>query len=306
MATLKDNPDVTGTQYTLLQVPAGNGNFVENGVRAGDTVRYLYTTDGFDGSLYTEFEVDEVVNEDTLLLVSPGHTAAVNVPQKVEVHRTLTATELSAAVALSTAPFTSRRVMAVWPDTVGTSGYTVAGYHLCAALAALAGGVVPQQGLTNVAINGFDDLSRTVSLFNRTQLDHMAGAGVWIVTQDLQTGNVHTRHAVTTGDYDVINDREEMITRNLDSISYFFQSLLEPYIGVSNVTDSTITVIRSELNAGIQVLRGRNFVTRLGGQLVEGDIVDIRRHLTLKDRLVIRMNIELPYPLNNVELHLVV
>jgi hypothetical protein len=305
LAILEDDPNTSGTQYTLLSVPAGNAQFVTDGARAKDIVRFLYTTDGYGNTEYSEFVIDAVLNETTIRLVSPGHTVAVNTPQKVEIWRNLSATEQAAELA-KTDGFGDRRVRAVWPDTVGDGGLTFPGYHLCAALAGLSGSVLPQQGLTNLEINGFDDVSRTVDLFNRTQLNTMAAGGVWIVTQDLQNGDIFTRHAVTTGDTDDINEREELITRNLDNISYYFLDLLSPYIGISNVVDSTITVIRSEIRAAIQELRSRNYVERIGGQLVDADIRELRPHNILRDRLVCVLDLELPYPLNNIELHLVV
>lgn len=305
LATLEDDPDTTGTQYTVLEVPAGNGDFVVNSVRAGDVLRYLYTTDGFGGTVYSEFVIDAVLNENTLRLVAPGHTAAVNTAQKIEVHRNLTATEQASELALTNG-FSDRRVMSVWPDTIGSGGITFEGYHLCAALAGLASGVPPHAALTNVDISGFDDLTRTVDVFNRTQLNTMAAGGVWIVTQDLQTGAVHTRHAVTTGDTDDLNEREESITRNLDNISYYMLDLFSPYIGVSNVTSELLTVLRSELLSGIQALRSRNFTQRLGAQLTDGTITRLGAHSTLKDRVVIVTNLDLPNALNNLEQHLVV
>ncbi len=304
LATLEDDPNTSGTQFTLLEVPAGNADFVVNGVRAGDIVRYLFTTDGFGGTVFTEFVVDSVLNENSIRLVAPGHAAAINVAQKIEVHRNLTATEQATEIA-QTHGFSDRRVRAVWPDTVGAGGLTFDGYHLCAALAGLSSGVVPHQGLTNLEINGFDDLTRTTDLFNRTQLNIMGGNGVWIVTQDLQSGEVFTRHAETTADHDDINEREEIITRNLDSISFFFLDLFSPYIGISNVTDSLLTVLRAEMLAGIQTLRGRNFVERIGGQLIDGTIVELRASASLKDRILARIDLILPFALNNLELHLV-
>lgn len=304
LATLKDDPLTSGTQYTLLQVPDSNGNFVTNGVRAGDIVRFLYTTDGFGGEAYEEFVVDAVLNEDTLRL-QDGNDAAVNVAQKIEIWRNLSTTEQADEISL-TYGYSNRRVRAVWPDTVGSGGLTFEGYHLCAALAGLVSGVVPHQGLTNLAISGFDDLSRTTGLFNRTQLNTMAGNGVWIVTQDLQSGEVFSRHALSTAPYSNINEREEMITRNLDSISYYFLDLYSPYIGISNITPETLDILRAEANAGIQDLRGRNFVERLGAQLIDGELVRMEAHATLRDRVVAQVNLELPYALNNLELHLVV
>lgn len=304
LATLEDDPATSGTQYTLLKVPAGNADFVTNEVRAGDIVRFLYTTDGFGNAVYTEFVVDDVVNEDTLRLQS-GHSAAVNVAQKIEIWRTLTATEQASELAL-TRGYANRRVMCVWPDTVGSGGLTFEGFHLCAALAGLASGVVPQQGLTNLEIAGFDDLTRTTELFNRTQLNIMAGGGVWVVTQDLSSGAVISRHALSTASYEDIAAREEMHTRNLDSISYFLLDTFSPYIGISNVTPDTIKTLRAEANAAIQTLRSRNFVQRLGAQLIDGEVVRMEQHATLKDRVVAQLNLTLPFPLNNLELHLVV
>jgi hypothetical protein len=102
--------------------------------------------------------------------------------------------------------------MSVWPDTLTADDQTFDGFYLCAALAGLASGVVPQQGLTNMAIEGFQAVDRTTKLFSRTDLDIMAGSGVWIVTQDVHSGAVFSRHALTSGPYKDINQREEVIT----------------------------------------------------------------------------------------------
>jgi len=303
LAKLSDDPYTTSTQYTWLEVPAGNGNFVANNVTAGDVVRYLYTTDGWDNVSYTEFIVDAVINEDTIRLYS-GNTVAVNTPQKIEIWRSLNNTQRAIEIPLQHG-FSTRRVRAVWPDSVGGSGYTFAGYHLCAALSAQSGGILPHQPMTRVSLAGFDDMSRTTA-FSYTQLNSMAGNGVWLVTANPRSGAVYTRHAVTTGSTDDDNEREESITRNLDSISYFLDEVYNPYVGISNVSDSLITKIRSELKAAFKVLTGRNYVRHLGAQLIEGTIDDIRRHSTLANRIVIDTTLSLPHALNNIESHLVV
>lgn len=305
LATVTDDTGTSGTQYTRLRVPAGNADFETIGVRAGDVVRLLYTTDGFGEYTYTEAIVDTVTNEDELLLLS-GLDAAINVAAKIEIWRNLTATEQAAELATQAGAWACRRVMAVWPDEISSGGTTMAGYHLCAALAGMASGVVPHQGLTRLEISGFDDVSRTTGLFNRTQLNTMAESGVWIVTQDENTGTVYTRHAVTTGDTDSLNEREEMVTRNTDSISYLFGERLDPYIGISNVTPSMLAIIESEVLAIIQLLRNNNFVARLGGQLIDGTITEIRAHAVFQDRIVVALDLEIPYALNVIDVRLVV
>lgn len=303
MAAVEDDPNTSGTQFTLLRVPGQNGQFVTNGVRPGDIVRYQFNTDGFGGSTYDEFVVDAVINEDTLRLQS-GLSEAVSVPERMEIWRTLPVDDQAAELAL-TSGFASRRVRFVWPDTIEADGFTVPGYHLCAALAGLTSGVVPHQGLTNLAVAGFSSVPRTTELFGRAQLNVMAEGGVWIVTQDPQTGEIYTRDAVTTGDIDNLNERQEMIVRNLDSISYFLLARLAPYIGISNVTDSLFELLRAELNGAIKFLGSSNFVPRLGSQLISGVVRELRAHALQRDRVVTVLDLELPAPLNYIDAHLV-
>jgi hypothetical protein len=304
-ATITDDPGTSGTQYTLLQVPEANGQFITNGVRAGDIVRALYTSDGFGGETFSEFVVDEVQNEDKIrLLAGPG--AAVNVAAKMEIHRNLSATEEADEIARDAGAWNNRRVRAVWPDTIETSGTVQEGYHLAAALAGLTSGVVPHQGLTNLEIAGFTDVPRTTTKFNKPQLDAMAVAGTWIVTQDLRDGQIFSRHAVTTGDNENIVDREEMVVRNVDSISFRFKDHFKPFIGVTNVTPSNLPQLAVEADALIDVLKTELANTRLGGQLIDAEILELRPHTTLCDRVVMSLDTDIPFPLNNLEIHLVI
>ena len=302
LAVLEDDPFTSGTQYTMLRVPAANGQFVVNGVRAGDIVRYLYTTDGFGTVSYTEFVVDRVLNEDTLRLAT-GNVTDVATPRKVEVWRELTLTEQATEIAAQ-GGFSNSRIRYVWPDTIGEGAVEMEGYHLCAALAGLAGGVVPQQGLTRVAIVGFDDLSRT-RMFSRSQLNTLSGGGVWVV-DITPAGEVFSRHALTTADYADIDAREEMVVRNVDSMSYYFQASLDPYIGISNITPSLIALIRAELKSSIAYLKSNNYRAQLGGQLIDAEIVEVRPHGTILDRLVVVLGLTIPRATNNIECHLVI
>lgn len=302
LATTEDDTATSGTQYTILKAQAGQGYLAD--VRAGDVVRYLYTNDAWGDESYTEYTVAAVINDDTVRLVT-GTAVAETTPRKVEVHRTLTADEHAAELAL-TRGYTNRRIRATWPDKISSGSTEMDGIHMNAALAALASGVVPQQGLTHLQVSGFDDVSRTTKLFSRSQLDAMALGGAWIVTQDLQDGEVYTRHAVTTGAYEVLTDREEVVVRNVDSISFYFLDVFSPYIGVSNVTPGTLDVLESEILAGIQFLRSRGSTPLLGGQIIDASITDLRASLEFKDRVIVGLSLDIPYALNVLEIHLLV
>jgi hypothetical protein len=302
LATITDDPDTSGTQYTIVEVT--NGEFITQGVRAGDMVRALYTSDGMGGIAYSEFVVDAVINEESLRLLT-GPAAAVNTPSKIEIWRTLTKTELAAEQATKPGLFSSRRAYLVWPDQLSDSGMTVKGYFLCAALAGLRSGVLPQQGLTNVEIIGFDDLSRVDPFFSANQLDTLAASGYWIVIQDNNDGSVYTRHQLSTGNQDSLFEKEQNITTNLDEISMLFLARMKQFIGRGNVTPAMIDIIRGEILAQVASLKNTITVARLGPQVIDAEILELRVHPTLRDRVLARIALELPFPLNNIELHLI-
>lgn len=304
LAVFEDDPETSGTQYTIVRVPSANSNFVANDVRPGDIVRAIYTGDGFGNFTYSEFIVDEVQSENQLR-VKTGPGAPQSVPAKIEVWRNLSAAEEAVEVGKSAGAWNDRRVRAVWPDQIESSGTVQEGYHLAAALAGLASGVLPHQGLTNVEVAGFSSTQRTNDKFNKVQLDTLAVAGVWIVAQALD-GVIYTRHAVTTGDYEDINQREEMITRNVDSISYRFKDYFAPFIGVTNVTPTMEDIILGGMNKLIRALQTERVTPNLGGQLIDAEVARFFVSEIFKDRYVAYINLQVPYALNNIELHLVV
>jgi hypothetical protein len=304
LAVFEDDGFTSGTQYTIVRVPAANSAFLANGVRPGDIVRALYTGDGFGRFTYSEFVVDEVQSENQLRVkVGPG--APQSVPAKIEVWRNLAPVEEAEEIGRVAGAYNDRRVRATWPDRIESSGTVQEGYFLNAALAGLSSAVLPQQGLTNVGITGFSSTQRTNDKFNKPQLDAMAVRGVWIVRQQT-TGEIYTRHAITTGSYEDINQREEMLTRNVDSISYRFKDYFEPFIGVTNVTPAMRDVILGGMAKLIRLLQTERSTSQLGGQLIEATIDRFFVSEVFKDRYVAYINLQVPYALNTIELHLVV
>ena len=305
LATFEDDPTTAGSQYTRLICPAGNGAFVTNGVTAGDVVRALYSNDGFGDFSYTEYVIDEVESEDQLRLVT-GPAAPQSIPAKIEIWRNLSAAAEATEIALTAGSWENRRVRAVWPDTVESGGTVQEGYFLCCALAGLVSGVLPHQGLTNVAVAGFTAVPRTTQKFNRDQLDVLAAAGVWIVTQSPSSGEIYTRDAITTGNYEDLNQRAEMLTRNVDSVSYRFKDQFAPYIGVTNVTPTMIAKVEREARLLVGVLESENATEDLGGQMISGELVSVTQHPLLKNRIEVVINGEFPYATDTIAIHVVV
>ena len=304
LATIADDPFTSGTQYTRLSVPANNAKFITNKVRAGDKVRYFYVTDGFNRITYTEYTVEAVVSENTLRLKA-GPNAPVSVAQKVEIWRSLNNVEYSTAIGNAAGKYSSRRVVAVANDYVTLSGYTSQpGYYVAAAIAGLRSGVNPHQGLTSVSISGMDYVGDGINGFNTAQLNTIAGDGGWIIIK-AEDGSFITRHAVTTDNTD-LNRREEQVRTNVDNMSYAFRRGLVPFIGRTNVNEGTLSNIQITLRNIGDGFKSTVGFNGIGPQLIDFTIAELRQHAVLKDHVVVVVNLTIPYPLNNIELKLVV
>ena len=303
-----DNSAVLATTDTSGYVDLDSGSdvdFLTTGVRAGDQVRLKYGNDNYGNATYETFTVDDVLSS-TRLLLTEAPSPVMGTPAKIEIWRSPTADDSVDQVIAKVGGFTSRRVYNVYPSKIKSGGVYVDGYHLCAAIAGLIGSVTPQQGLTNIELNGFDDVRNVIDRFNRSQLDRLASGGVWIVTQDLQTGDIYTRHQLSTDTVD-LSSRELNVVKNVDSISYFFGTRLKPYTGRANVTPTALEVMRTQIESGISFLQASGFTPLIGGQVLDGTAIrELRAHTVLKDRVVVILDVVVPYPMNNIEVYLVV
>jgi len=303
-ATIVDNPGQTGEQNTLVTV--SDGAQLLSRVRPGDKLRYGYSVDAWGVTTSTEAAVASVTSNTTLLLVS-GPDAPIEVGQKVEIHRTRTTGELATAFAAAAGAYNDRRVTAVFPDVLSDGARMVPSMYAAAAIAGLSASVVPQQGLTNTDVNGFDDLPRVYATFSETQLNEIAGGGALIIAQDLVGGAIYVRHQITTDSSGNIAKKELSMVRAMDAVSYYFARRFRPFIGQYNVTPQLISQLDSNARHGISYLTDLTAVGTAGALLLaEGtEVVLVEPHPEARDRVLITMNLALPAPLNVIETYLV-
>ncbi len=300
LASISADTSISGNP--IIVVTSTGATFITDGVEAGDEFRTAYTLNTAGESVYTPYVVDRIDAEDVLHLLA-GPSVATITAQRFEIWHNNSKAEESAAVAAQAAAFGSKRVRAVWPATINEAGTVMEGYFLCAGLAGLASGVAPHQGLTRYPIQGFDAAPLTTPYFSPTNLDAMASSGVWIVEKNA-AGVIQTRHALTTDMTDV-DSREEMRTRNLDSMSFVFFARLEPFIGVTNVTPDALSYMKIEILSAIEVLKARNWTMVLGPQLIEGTIDSIAVG-DAADHVEVHLSLVGPFPDNNIDLHLAI
>lgn len=321
MATIEADTNAASLPFTLLTITSGNFPLAARGIRAGDVLRFGFATDLWGDRTFDSYVVDSVVNESTLLLRS-GSPFAESVPRKVEIYRTLSTQERALAIqnrleiprtAVST-NVTSGDVVARYPGlftrflpfgTMIDGTVEVPSYFAAAVLAAARSALAPQQGMTRMAVPGFTAIKDS-GLFSTTELNEIAASGGFILSSDILSGRLVVRHAVTAGDFDNVNTREESIVSNVDSVSFYLFQVLNPYIGRANVTDLTIAQIRGDIMAASAFLQSANAIGSLGGQIIDLQIIDIRQSPISKDTILVSVSVLVPGPVNRIRVDLFV
>ena len=314
-ATITDNPAVSGTQINLVTVEGAK--FVDDGVRPNDSIRINFRLNADGALVYDEYIVDRVRTNTSLLITTRlARPITSQAPTKIQIARNYTRSERAANIAAIGGSYNNRRVRVVFPDTykygnasLGEVVLTKQGYIAAAGLAGLRSGVVPHQGLTNSEFLGATDLSKVVLEFSQNDLNAMAEKGVWLITQEVIGATPYVRHQLTT-DERSLNTSEDSITTNVDSISYALKDVLAPFIGRYNVNPENVLAVRYAVAEQLRYRANDTFVARAGNQLVsfvdKDDIVRIAQNQTYKDRIDVEVRLHVPYPLNYINLRLVV
>jgi hypothetical protein len=293
-------------KYRLLTV--SGATFLTSGVRQNDTVRINFRLNSDGVEIYDEYVVTSV-KSNTTLLIGTNLTNPINVASKVQIVRNYTRSERAANIAALAASYNDRRVRLVFPDTYKDKGVVKAGYFAAAGLAGLRSGVVPQQGLTNSQFLGATEISKVVTEFTQTDLDTMAAKGVWILAQETLNSIPYVRHQLTTSTAGV-NTSEDSVTTNVDSISYALKAVLQPFVGKYNINPETVAVVRGAIAAELLNRATNTGTARAGNQLVsfnaKTDIVNVSQNSVYKDNIDAEVRLNVPYPMNYINLKLTV
>ena len=204
--------------------------------------------------------------------------------------------------------FANRRLVHTWPDVLAVSVNGVAtkvpGYYAGAVLAGLVAGLPSQSGFTNLAVTGFVGRENSDDKFSDTQLDTIAGGGNFIFTQPVAGAALSIRHQLTT-DLSTIFFQELSVTKNVDLIAKFFRGLYRPFLGIYNITDTLLDLLKTRGEGGIQFLKDQR-ANRVGAPLRRGNLSRIQESSTQPDTVEIDIEITVPLPLNNVKLTLLI
>lgn len=285
-----------------------DADFTTLGLEAGDVVKLIIS-----GGEFTEFELSEVLSDTELLLVSgPASPIAAETPVALELWREDTASSQVDYIVARSESLASRRCANVWVENgkryIDDVLTTIPNKYVAAYIAGLRTSVLPWQGLTMTEVSTITQASAMYTRYSTAQLNTIAAAGTFVITQDAENGDVFIRHQLTTKTDSGSLYYEDSIGVNLDDISFKVKDILKGYVGKKNVTPQTIREIDSEiwtlLTEATQVDAGVDY----GPQLInfkdkDGELqkVTVAAHPTLKDRIEVYGILDMPLPLNHLE-----
>ena len=214
----------------------------------------------------------------------------------------------------------SRRATFTWPDlmdvkdlkdgslprtdpAIRTDAASQPGWAMSCIIAGALAGLPVQQGLTKLGISGIKKLYHSSRYFRERQLAQLSNGGIFVMQQPKETDLPSCIHQLTT-DPSSLETGELSVARNFDYLAIYFQSILEEYLGPYNVLPETLSEMQQAVLDGAgRVMSSK--VGRIGAPLTDFSIVLIRVSDTASDRVQMVCKINMPKPLNGVDLHLV-
>ncbi len=292
-----------GTGNRLVTVDSGI-DLPGLGVAAGDLIKLA----GDD----TEYTVASLLeanaftgNIHELLLVS-GPAVPQTVAINMAVWKADTAANTVEFVKRAARNLNSRRAVVVWQEsgTIYVDGAyrSVSNKYLAAEIAGIRSALAPWVSMTRTELTGITSAPAMYSRYKSSMLNSLASEGVMIVTQNIEGGAVFIRHQLTTSVSGGNLYYEDSVGVNLDEVSFAVKDTLEKYIGKWNATEDTVEAIRRDITILLNTRLQKDPV--YGIQLVNFLDLEVYIHPTLRDRIIVKARLQLPLPLNYIDVEL--
>lgn len=208
----------------------------------GDIIRFL--------SMGTDLIVTEVVSS-TSVRVSGAPPTGVAVASSFQLIKPDTADNTIDYVIARSLSVANRRAVNVWCDRpitiVNGESVLMPMKYVAAEIGGLRSVLKPQQGLTMTEITTIHEAPAMFARFTPEQLDRAAAAGVMIVTQEIEGGEIFIRHQLTTQTNNGALQYEDSPGVVVDAFSFRIKDKFRGYLGKKNVTPATIAEVYSDL-----------------------------------------------------------
>lgn len=271
-------------------------DFETLGLETGDLVKLTASND--------EYAISSILSpKEIILKKGPNSPVAPAVP--FQLWRANTASSQVDYIQQRSLALGSRRAVNVWSEK-GTrllNGVStiIPNRFVACEIAGLRCSILPQQGLTYTEIKSITDAASMYVKYNDDDLDEIAAAGTFIITQEAESGAIYIRHQLTTKSSGGSLYYEDSVGVNLDNISFKVKDKMRGYIGKKNVTAKTILEAKNDvtniLQAETVVPPNASYSPALNGYTD----LSVKAHATLKDRVEIYARLLMPLPLNNMD-----
>ena len=326
--------------YLTLSCPTST--FVTSGVVPGDYIQVPTDPEVNSFTTYSTFTVALVESETRLRIVNDGTNQPdleTELPHGIKrtaaptdrvvtagsvffrVMRNMTKDQQVLNMSAIAQSFSSKRTLLCYPNLVditdlvdgslarGTSTDPVAadpqpGYYLSCCVGGQTAGQAPQQGFTNLGVNGIARIYNSSEYFSESQLTTLSNSGVYVFVQDTPTSLPYSIHEVTT-DVLSLETGEYMVVKDFDYVAWTFLDTLFPFLGRWNITPDALRFIRQSLSSTIATLKSQ-YKAKIGAPLIDATIDNVFQNtLVSADRVEAYVSVQLPMTLNIIGLHLV-
>jgi len=293
-----------------LQLNDQNATFITSGVVPGE---YLEITGGA-GVPVGRYLIGPVNSQTQLTLVNPIPNLPVQTATFTDVtyyvDMNLSTDAQANFIATYAQSIGNRRMILVWPDvcvvSVANENTNVPGFFLGSAIVALTTGLPSQQGFTNLSLTGYVGVMNSSIYFSDDQLDVIASGGVMIVAQDVLNQTIpYIRHQLTT-DRSSILFQEYSVTKNVDFISYFIVVNSSQYTGKYNIYEGLFDDVKLNSQRIITFLRDKTKFPFIGGVILSGSLTSLVQDPVNIDTVDQVYSMNVPIPLNNLDITLIV
>ena len=290
-----------------------NGMFVTNNARVTDFVDIYNASNSYQYSL----QIIEVLNESVVtcsttkwMRTSEGYSeledkVTVDSQQavKYEVVRVLDTQGVADAISGIADSFKNKRLRLVYPDTImlniNSVSEMVPSYYLCVTLGAMRAGYPPHQGFSTIGLSGISRVLRANNMFSDDQLADMAGNGVFWVVQDTPEELPYVLYQTTT-DNTQLETAEDSCVAVVDYASRYLKINLKNVLGRYNVNTISVNYVKTVINSVLDDMTSTSY-QYIGPILTGAELLSVE---TDGDKIKPTVHIEIPYPVNGVDVTL--
>lgn len=314
MVEINDGQLVKGSTDTECYIKdTANGMFVTNNARVTDFVDIYNAFNSYQYSL----QIIEVLNESVVtcsttkwMRTSEGYselegkvTVASQEAVKYEVVRVLDTQGVAEAISGMVDSFKNKRLRLVYPDTImlniNSVSEMVPSYYLCVTLGAMRAGYPPHQGFSTIGLSGISRVLRANNMFSDDQLADMAGNGVFWVVQDTPEELPYVLYQTTT-DNTQLETAEDSCVAVVDYASRYLKINLKNVLGRYNVNTISVNYVKTVINSVLDDMTSTSY-QYIGPILTGAELISVE---TEGDKIKPTVHIEIPYPVNGVDVTL--